>query len=699
MGAYFSGDVFTQVRGRKIPVARLDLGGAYPVAHKLADVWALQAAKRIQVRHRKPEATEEYVEALARRVQGWWNGATSKLLTASDWARLSRTIVWVVPRDDWLPHRPRTGDRNQGTQMLVGPLTSSRPLPYYLTDVLGSHLRTGRMPKVVRAIRLVPIGRQSLKPVGLPTGRIVDPMVEDPIFALAEEKARLEARSQGHTPKGTRIRSLLKRMAVSAPGLAAQVLDEEPTSKPLPIWVWDPLNPDMDEPTAVGSLVMETPGPWYFPPVAGAVSSTARLLLYLCRGAFEATGGTVAYWDTDSLMPIATPFGGEVIELPGGSALGENGRPGVVALGRSQVVDVAWKIEDAISPYPPDLRPYSYGWDGDMLRRAELPGLLRLESENQTPAQGAGLNCDGPFLDVNRAKRHRTYHVIAPGDHVEIRDREPQVILATPDQVCKQSRVVVTSPSRHGITYATPDDAPETWFEDLTETLIEEHLQIGQGFPPELDWRKDPAVSLVPATRVEATRLHPQARPNSRLEVATSIFGTQVINSHPAGEWHEPDTGRSVILGTGESPTEMDYQVPRSYELEVRINFAAAPTHTLTVDSEPVGRRTYGVLRPAPTIATSVQLIGREARRWKDGRGILTPPEVNVYVTSTDAEAVAALVRKHYWWRGAACEIARKTGLTARTVSYILAGGRPSPRTATILCAFAYQQRLFDLDP
>ena len=120
------------------------------------------------------------------------------------------------------------------------------------------------------------------------------------------------------------------------------------------------------------------------------------------------------------------------------------------------------------------------------------------------------------------------------------------------------------------------------------------------------------------------------------------------------------------------------------------------PANAHTHDDQPVGPRTEGLLKPAPTKVTAIDIIGRESRRWGDGRGILTPPQINTYLTRTDSEAAAALIRKHYWWPGAASLIADKTGLSVRTVRAILAGKNPTPRSAERLWEFAYQQRLFE---
>ena len=453
MGAYYAGDVFTHARCRHLPVRILDLGSAYTVAYHLTDSWSLYSAKTIQIRNRDPEHVTLYIERLSRRVRRWWVGQTRKPLSAEDWKRLARTIVWVVPDGDWLPHRPRDrGKKAQAAQMIIGPVTSARALPYFLSDVLGSALRTGRVPKIVRAVRLIPSGRQTLRPVVLPTGRVVDPNHEDPVFALATERLRVQADTSLSWAERDQMRGLLKGMAVAAcSGLPAQVLDDEPSSKPKPAHAWDPLNPDNTEPTLVSTEILERPGVWYFPPVGAGVTASARLLLHLCRGAFEAAGGTVAYWDTDSLFVVATPFGGEIISLAGGSKQTLSGRPGTRTLSWRQVHDIQWKIEE-LSPYPTELRPLGYDLTGDFPYQVEMPVLLKSEPENQPPPESWGLEVEGPFFDGNRSKRYRTYHLVRPGPHIEIRDGTPVVVEPTEKQIRELSRVIVTNPSMHGIT-------------------------------------------------------------------------------------------------------------------------------------------------------------------------------------------------------------------------------------------------------
>jgi hypothetical protein len=552
-------------------------------------------------------------------------------------------------------------------------------------------------PKIVRAVRLIPSGRQTLRPVVLPTGRVVDPNREDPVFALATERLRVQANTSLSWAQRDRMKGLLKGMAVAAcSGLPAQVLDDEPSSKLKPTLAWDSLNPDNTEPTLVSTEILERPGIWYFPPVAAGVTAAGRLLLHLCRGSFEASGGTVAYWDTDSLFVVATPFGGEVIPLAGGSATTTDGRPGVEALSIREVHDIQWKIEEALSPYPPELRPYTYDLTGEIPVRVDLPVLLKSEPENQPPPETWGMEVEGPFYDGNRPKRYRTYHLVRPGAHIEVHDGTPVVVQPTETQRRELSRVIVTNPSLHGITYQRPEGAPENFAEVLMQQHLEEHLQIGSDTDTGV-WSSEIAVSLVAATRVEAIELHPDNIPYGRIAVAISLFGQQLVSAHPGEDWYDPETSTPVTFTLKDDAKGLDlsYQVARTLDFQIRRNTAAAPTNALTHDNQHVGPRTEGLLKPAPTKVTAVDIIGRESRRWGDGRGILDAPEINTYLTRIDPEGAAALIRKHYWWPGAASMIAEKTGLSIRTVSAIFAGKKPSPRSAERLWEFAYQQSLF----
>lgn len=388
MGAYFNGEVFCQYRGRDLPIASLDFGGLYVAVHQLTGAWELQSALRVRVYKRDPERIVRYMERLARRVNRWLKQPSDRPpLSPRDWRRLTRTLVYVKPRGDVLPHRVSVNpdDPNGESRLVVGPLNTldqNLALPFVLADVLRSILETGAMPEVVSATRLVPWGKQQMRPVVLSESLTLDPSNGNQLFALAEHRIRL-----GHTrpadPTLERTRSLIKGITTAVVGgQPVQTLDDEPTHKPGSIHYWNPL--ENEESPALGSTrVLEAPGRWFEPYIAAGVTADARLLLYIARCRFEAEGAAVAYWDTDSLLVVASPLGGELIPMPGGNHEMADGRPAVQAISFATVHKVRGQLE-VFSPYSEDARPYAWTTtpDGNWTKTT-LPGFLKWEAENE----------------------------------------------------------------------------------------------------------------------------------------------------------------------------------------------------------------------------------------------------------------------------------------------------------------------------
>lgn len=691
-GGYFAGDVFCQIRHRHLPVHTLDFGGLYPVAFHLTEAWDPYIARQIRVHRRGPEQTRRWLTRTALRIRRWIDGSSVPPLTPRDWRRLARTLVWVKPDADILPHRP-VGDAG-AVSMTIGPLTSHRPLPFVLADVLAAALRTGVVPEIVAAHRLVPWGRQSLDPVGLPTGRFVDPNNTDPVFELAVERSRLEVDPDIDTVARKRLSGLLKGMANSAAsGLPIQVLDDEPTSNPRPMLWWDPLTPEPHQPTEGASEIVETPGRWYFPPIAAGTTAAARLLLHLARSVFEAAGATVAYWDTDSLYVVADALGGTLVPCPGGVHRTEDGRPAVATISHRKVWELRWKFEE-LSPYPPEVRTRIPDLSGPLPAYIDDPRLLRSEPENIPPT--SGLPLDGLFLDVNRSKRARPYYTQRPGPHVEIHDGTGIITEPTADDLRALSEVRMANPSRHGITYLPPAGASDEWVEELFAAHLNEYHGYDKQ-PP--DWRTNTAISAARATRPVMISAHPAAQPGTTLGITRGLLSGQAVAASPQlDEWVNPDTHKPIDLGAEPTPEpKSDFHRARSLDLEFRRNIRQSQPNAIEIaTSKPAGRNSVGILEPAPTVVTSVRLIGREARRWRDGRATFEPPEIVTYETRTDPDGAVDLLRRCFNFRGAAPKIARATGLPERTVREIMAGRRkPSHGTLLSLHAYAIQQRLF----
>lgn len=110
-----------------------------------------------------------------------------------------------------------------------------------------------------------------------------------------------------------------------------------------------------------------------------------------------------------------------------------------------------------------------------------------------------------------------------------------------------------------------------------------------------------------------------------------------------------------------------------AYAIDVQI--------TLIWQGHRVGPSTRGKLQVAPTSATTIRLIGKEGRRWRDTRNILPGPDVTTFANVTDRQVTLERIRSHYEWRGAAPELARLSGLPVRTIRAFLGGRNPSEET------------------
>jgi hypothetical protein len=537
------------------------------------------------------------------------------------------------------------------------------------------------------------MGRQTLKSAALPTGRVVDPNTTDLVFELAVERARLEVTPDINPPDRERLAGLIKGMSSSATsGLPIQVLDDEPTSNPRPMLWWDPLAPGPSDPIEGTSEIVETPGRWYFPPIASGTTAAARLLLHLARSLFEAAGATVAYWDADSLYVVGDALGGTLIPCPGGQHRTSDGRPAVATISHRRVWELRWKIEQ-LSPYPPEVRHQIPDLSGPLPAYVDDPRLLRSEPENIPPI--SGLPLDGLFLDVNRSKRARPYYIERPGPHVETHDGAGVVIQPSVEALRSLSEVRMANPSHHGITYLPPKGVSNKWVEELFAANLDEYHGYDKQ-PPE--WRTSAAISGARASRPVMIKAHPAARPGTTLGITRGLLTGQAVAASPDLDgWVSPENHRPIELGI--EPTigsNSDFERARSLDLEFRRNIRQAQPNAIeTATGKPAGRNSFGMLQPAPTVVTSVRLIGREGRRWRDGRGTFEPPETVTYATKTDPDGVIELLRKHFNWRGAAPTIAEATGLPVRTVSEILAGRRaPSLKSAIDLERFVVQHRL-----
>jgi hypothetical protein len=131
--------------------ADIDIHSAYPAFAALLGWWRLTIAAYL----RRKDVTEE-LRALCAEVA---RGDVSRLFDPSTWSRFGFTICEVVCEGEPWPVESPDEDYPQGHSG-VRKVRCSVSLPFTWPDVVNVALCSGRVPHIVSATKLVPVGRQ-----------------------------------------------------------------------------------------------------------------------------------------------------------------------------------------------------------------------------------------------------------------------------------------------------------------------------------------------------------------------------------------------------------------------------------------------------------------------------------------------------------------------------------------------------------
>ncbi len=293
MTAYSGGRAETRIRrvsAPGVPVEYLDLLSMYPTVCALMDLWHLMTAAKIEVVEGNPTELQARIEQLT----------LDDMFDPAIWPQL-RVFAEIKPDSDVLPVRSRYGSTHD-FNIAVNRYSSDAPQRFALPDVLKSRLITARAPEIIRAIRLVPVGRQrGMRPIALRGGIEIDPYKDDLFRTLIEQRHRLPDKNSS-TGRG------LKTLANGTSyGIWAEMNRvEQPGGRELPVVVHG------QRTFACQTAHPERPGPRYFPPVAALIASGARLMLGALEALVTQAGGTYAFCDTDSMAIVSSEHGGSL---------------------------------------------------------------------------------------------------------------------------------------------------------------------------------------------------------------------------------------------------------------------------------------------------------------------------------------------------------------------------------------------------
>jgi hypothetical protein len=288
-----------QVKRRKtiVEVAHCDFKSMYSTVCALQGLWRYVIASGIETY----DATSEAIDLLARM-------DLEDLRNSNTWESL-HMIVEVRPDRDLFPVRAQYGSEEQyglGQNYLSS--STGQTFWFTLADCLGSKLRTGRPPEVIRAIGFRPLqpqwGLQSFDIAGNDAYR-VEPYSDDFYVRLIDLRSEIKQRAkrerqQGHEQLADQLDGEQLAMKITASATSYGIFIE--------------LNPeelDMPGLTACYGLDgerfqsvvrrYERPGRFFHPLLATLITGAARLMLTAAESLGQREGLDWAFCDTDSL--------------------------------------------------------------------------------------------------------------------------------------------------------------------------------------------------------------------------------------------------------------------------------------------------------------------------------------------------------------------------------------------------------------
>jgi hypothetical protein len=602
------------------------------------------------------------------------------VVAAADAWRDLLAVCLVEPEGDVLPVQVRPGPETAWLLMMNRVYAAPGvALWWTLADVLASVARTGKAPRILRAFRVVPHGRQrNLRPVSL-WDVTLDPH-QDPFRALLAARgqvgARLaDARAAGDHVAAQRLAVRYKALkAVAEPfayGIHAEVTDGGTPGETVRVWAGG-------APIASRSLHGERPGPYLNPLVAPFPPAACRLAMALMETAIRERGGTWATCDTDSFAVVATEGGG-LVPCPGGAHRLSDGREAVRALSFAEVEAIRtrfdalapcggpfWKVEPENTPHPDATK--------DCNLYAFIAGPKRFVFANIA---------DSGRTIVRKASAHSLGHLVSPTG-----GRDDSWIAATWAAAFEEARGKrgalarlpnADLPAVSRLTFTRPDmlrvvniglngDGPRPFSFGLT-VPVEDPLTGGPAFPE--GWcRRDKE------RRLGCPDLHADCRYRAHCPLVHPIRVLAPYDSRPGRwtrlPWRNLRTGEREQLAWRTPSLPDTPPQARTFLRVARAHLATADPRYLGPDGLPGHAGTRGEIRrqdirlvPHPVYGVAVPL-GKQNRRVEDARAGLADTDETLAPYAPEVPTVETL---RTWCRcHSVANIAKEAQLARYTV-------------------------------
>jgi hypothetical protein len=644
--AFYGGRTSAHIRRTVVPVVYTDFLSMYPTVNALMELRRILTARRIRV-----------VEHCADEIRRFLSRITADaLFKPKTWPRMT-AFVQIEPDGDLLPCRavysPVSKDWQVGINYVhAGVGKTQGALWYALPDVIASVLKTGRIPKILDAFRIVGDGQlRTLRPVRFRNHVTVDPRKYDFFCAVVELRQQLKT---DPSEEAARTRDGLKVLANStAYGINAEFVRED--RQRATAVLCHGLDAEAFEDRVAHP---ERPGRYCFPPLAALITAGARLMLSLLEHEVERLGGTHAMEDTDSMAIVATETGG-LIRCDGGPHRLSDNSPAVKALRWEDVRQIVKRFEG--------LNPYNRG--------IVSGSILKIEDVNFHDGRQRQLYCY-----AISAKRYALFELDATG--------EPRLLLDGGRGKW----------SEHGLGHlrnpSDPEGEDRNWIGQVWNSMIRRALGLSGSAP---SFAALPAVGRITVTSpavLRAFRSLNERRPYSRQIKPFNFLVTCHVSrfGHPPGtepkqfhliapynpnpsewpglEWTNQYTGKTyrAVSGNGLSPSRGFAHV-QNYA-DVLEAYAYHPeAKCADAKGEPSGKQTVGLHFPRHVVIEQIRFIGKEANEMEDVEAGLVHSPDDVFTEYVDP-------RRDFWQtvvrpavlRASLNELQRETGLPRQTL-------------------------------
>lgn len=598
MSTFFGGRAECMIRRVAVPVHVLDFTAMYPTVNALIGGWDLLTSEEISA----TGDTLSFIRLLQ-------SITLTKCFKPETW-RDFMGIALIEPDRDMVPIRAQYSGNgwNLGVNRLSYP---NGALWYTYPDLIASVLRTGRIPRVLRAVKFTGTGRLDMSPVVLRdvetgTETVLDPN-DDMFVSVVDKRQELK-----DTPTG----DFLKVFANSGSyGIFAEMIRK--TEKD-PVWF------DVNSGGAhflAQTLSPEDTGEMCFPPLAACITGAARLMLAMLQRCISDSDGKWAFCDTDSTAVVCAPDRRAVYYKDEDSVIRR-----IPVLNPSEVESIRERF-NSLNPYRnvPELLKLEYSGECFAIS-AKRYALFHLDERRQ--------------VVIDKASNHGLGHLLNPID-TESTDRE---------WISQLWQHIVT-PSK--------SFAP-TWIQKpaLSRYSVS-NCQMLRSFPKGNSY----AFSVKPANFVIIA--HPSKWARLTLNKPVTLYAPYETDPSKWEQltWINKYDGERYFVSRARGHGRRYCQI-QTYG-DVLNEYMTHPEFTFNDRyGNPCSTRTIGELQPCTIRVTARAFIGKEGNRIDDSQLGLTLPSDVCQSYGTDAEhwqmwAPLVLPVLRRW---TAKEVARRSG-------------------------------------